>query len=259
MSTSLSAQKKGWAGLKQLRAVPIDLGRVALIRERAPEDLSRPEVLEALLPQLGLNDDGMHEMPPALHPHCGQGLRIWQYPIQFSRYLAALSKLRVRSYLELGVRHGGAFVATVEYLERFAPLDFAVAVDLLPCPSMDEYQRMNPRASFERLNTQSPELVALLDRLGRVDLVFIDSHHEEAQCRRELELLTSRTGIIALHDISNRDWPGIRVVWEELKAAGTHRCLEFTEQYGDLGLGLGPYMGIGLAVRNDRPSPSPSP
>jgi cephalosporin hydroxylase len=190
-------------------------------------------------------------MPEALRPYCGQGLRIWQYPIQLSRYLEALSQLRVRSYLELGVRHGGAFVTTVEYLERHAPLDFAVAVDLLPCPSMEEYRKLNPRASFERLNTQSPELAALVERLGFVDLVFVDSHHEEAQCRRELEVLLPRAGMIALHDIVNRDWPGIGTVWEELKRAGAHRCFEFTEQYGD----LGPYMGIGLAVRKDRASP----
>jgi hypothetical protein len=116
---------------------------------------------------------------------------------------------------------------------------------------MDEYRRLNPKTSFERLNTQSPALAALVEKLGSIDLVFIDSHHEEAQCRRELEVLSPRAGMIALHDIANRDWPGIRAVWRELKAAGTHQCLEFTEQYGD----LGPYMGIGLAVRRDRASP----
>jgi hypothetical protein len=245
VSDGLGALKKGLAGLKRLQALPVDLGRVELIRRASAEQLSNPDDLQALLLQLGLNDEGMHEMPAALHPHCGQGLRIWQYPIQFSRYLVALSRLQVRSYLELGVRHGGAFFATVEYLDRFLPLDLAVAVDLLPCPSMDEYRRMNPRASFERLNTQSPELAALAARMGSIDLVFVDSHHEEAQCRRELEILAPRARMIALHDIANRDWPGVRVVWEELKAAGTHQCFEFTEQYGD----LGPYMGIGLAVR----------
>jgi len=252
VSDGLGALKKGLAGLKRLHALPIDLSRVELIRARSREQLSSPEDLQALLLELGLNDEGMHEIPAPLHPYCGQGLRIWQYPIQFSRYLAALSGLTVRSYLELGVRHGGAFVATVEFLERFGPLDFAVGVDLLPCPSLDEYRRLNPRASFERLNTQSPALPELLARLGSVDLVFVDSHHEEAQCRRELEVLAPHARMLALHDIANRDWPGIRVVWEELKASGLYRCLELTEQYGD----LGPYMGIGLAVRNDR-APSP--
>jgi hypothetical protein len=243
-----SALKQGLAGLRRLRALPIDLQRVALIREGPPERLSRPEELETLLLQLGLNDEGMHEFPPSLHPYCGQGLRIWQYPIQFSRYLAHLSGLKVRSYLEMGVRHGGAFVATVEVLERFAPLDFAVGVDIIPCPALEEYGGMNPRAEFVRVNTQSAEFGALLDRLGPVDLVFIDSHHEEAQCRRELESLHPRASMFALHDIANVDWPGVRVVWEEMKSSGTYDCWEFTDQYG----GLGPYMGIGLAVKKER-------
>jgi hypothetical protein len=57
--------------------------------------------------------------------------------------------------------------------------------------------------------------------------------------------------MLAFHDIANRDWPGVSVVWEEIKSAGDHQCFELTEQYGD----LGPYMGIGLAVRKDRASP----
>lgn len=243
-----SPLKQGLSGLRRLHALPIDLERVALIRGGDPAQLSRPADLEALLLKLGLNDEALHEFPSSLHPHCGQGLRIWQYPNQFGPYLACLSGLRVRSYLELGVRHGGAFVATVEVLERFSPLDFAVGVDLLPCPALEEYRRMNPRAEFVRMNTQSPEFGAVLDRLGPIDLVFIDSHHEETQCRREVESLGSRANMIALHDIANVDWPGVRTVWEEVKASGTYDCHEFTDQYGQ----LGPYMGIGLAVKRER-------
>src|SRR5690349_11748985 len=83
---SLDAQKKGWSGLRRLHPSPIDLQRVALIREMDQQQLSRPENIEALLLQLGLNDEAMHEIPESLHPYCGQGLRIWQYPNQYSRY-----------------------------------------------------------------------------------------------------------------------------------------------------------------------------
>jgi hypothetical protein len=244
-------EKKGLAGLRRLRPTPIDLQRVALIREKTPEHLSRRENIEELLLRLGLNDEGMHEMPPALHPHCGQGLRIWQYPNQFSRYLEQLSRLGVRSYLELGIRHGGSFVVTVEFLERFSPLDFATGVDLIPCPSMEEYKGMNPKAEFAQLNTQSADFTALIERLKPIDLVFIDSHHEEAQCRRELESLADSASMFAFHDIANKDWPGVRKVWEEIKATGAYECSEFTEQYGS----LGPYMGIGLAVKKGRVRP----
>lgn len=244
----LPAQRRGWAALRGLHPAAIDLRRVALIRERPIERLGRSEDLEALLLELGLNDEGLHELPRDLYPYCGQGLRIWQYPRQFAPYLAQLSRLGVRSYLELGVRHGGSFVSTVEVLERFCPLDFAVGVDLLPCPSLVEYARLNPKARFVRENTLAPGFAALVARLRPIDLVFIDSHHEETQCRRELDVLRESANMIAFHDLVNVDWPGVRAVWEELEADGAWECFEFTEQYGD----LGPYMGIGLAVRKAR-------
>lgn len=48
-------------------------------------------------------------------------------------------RLNVQSYLELGVRHGGSFVATVEILRRMSALNTAIAVDIIACPAMDDY------------------------------------------------------------------------------------------------------------------------
>jgi methyltransferase family protein len=243
-SSIWNAQKRGWRTLKQLHAASIDLQRISLIRDKTPEYLSQPENLERLLLELGLNDEGMNEFPASLHPFCGPGLRIWQYPAQFSKYLAQLCRFGVRSYLELGVRHGGSFVATVEILERFSPLEFAVGVDVIPCPSMAEYRELNPRIEFACINTQSADFNALLERLGPIDLVFIDSHHEEAQCRREFASVRDRAKMVAFHDISNVNCPGIARVWNDVKAMGSYACYEYIDQYD----GMGPYMGIGLAV-----------
>ena len=234
--------------LSGLHPAPIDLGRIALIRECAPSYLSRPENLERLLPQLGLNDEGQDEFPPELRPYCGQGLRVWQFPAQFARYLAQIVALGVRSYVELGIRHGGSFVTTVEVLERFRRLDYAVAVDIIPCPAMAQYAAINPRVEFACINTQAPEFAALLARLHAIDLIFIDSHHEEDQCRREVAAVLECAGMVALHDISNVGCPGIGKVWQEIKASGDFACFEYTDQYS----GLGPYMGIGLAVKKER-------
>jgi hypothetical protein len=70
-----------------------------LIAERSLAELADPARLEALIPELGLNDEAIEEIPAHLHPWCDQGLRIWQYPRQFSRYLAALALRRISSYL----------------------------------------------------------------------------------------------------------------------------------------------------------------
>jgi len=241
-------QQRSWAALSALHPASIDLGRTALIRGADVESLSDPHRLASLIVQLGLNDEALDEFPAELHAHCGQGLRIWQYPLQFARYLARLSTLRIRSYLEIGIRHGGSLVATVEYLSRFHPLDFAIGVDVIDCPSIAAYRDDRPEIAFWCTSTQSGDFAARLDRLEGLDLVLIDSHHVEHQCRRELELLLGRASLIAFHDVANIGCPGVRTVWEEVRRLPGYECFEYVDQYP----GLGPFMGIGLAVTRER-------
>jgi hypothetical protein len=243
------AQRRGWATLRGMRARPLELARLDALHACPPERLRERDALEALIAELGLNDEGLDEFPAALRPHCGGGLRLWQYPNQFAPYLIRLSQLGVRSYLELGVRHGGSFVLTVEYLQRFGSLARAVGVDVIPSPSMVEYARRNPIAQFACLNTRSDAFAALLERLGTVDLAFVDSHHEADQCRAEFALLARHASMIAFHDIRNVGCPGIGEVWREIAAGGAFACETFVDQYPVPG---GPFMGIGLAIARDR-------
>jgi Methyltransferase domain len=246
----VSLLQPSWKKLRQLSPQPLDLARVELLRRSRLAELADPAELERLLCALGLNDEGIEEFPAELHPCCGQGLRIWQYPRQFSRYLCDLAGLAVRSYMEVGVRHGGTFVATVEYLERFSPLAQAIAVDIIPCPAVAEYaRRFNPRAEFLRVNTQSEDFARALARHGEIDLVLIDACHEEAQCRRDFETVRDKANLIALHDVVNPSYPGVGRVWREIQTLPEFACREYTEQYAGAGA---PSMGIGLAVRRDR-------
>jgi cephalosporin hydroxylase len=244
-------QKASWGLLKSLAAQDIDLARADLLRAAPLEELRDETRLESLLAKLGLNDEAMGELPSGLHAHCGRGLRLWQFPNQLSKYLVHVSRLGVRSYLEIGIRHGGSFVTTTEYLERFCPLDFAVGVDVIPCPAMPRYQLLNPKARFWCTSSRSEDFARRLDELGPIDLVFVDSHHEENQCRAEFEVLVERAALIAFHDISNVGCPGVGRVWREVSAMPGFDCHEFVEQYP----GLGPFMGIGLAIKKDRPTP----
>jgi hypothetical protein len=247
-SSVWNSRRRTWGILNGLRPAAIDLDRIQRIRERSPESLSRADDLEALLLELGLNDEGIDEFPPHLHPFCGTGLRIWQYPVQFGKYLAHIATLKVRSYLELGIRHGGSFVATVEILNRCFPLESAIGIDIIPCPSMAEYKALNPRSEFCCLDTQSADFSALMDRIAPIDLVFLDSHHEETQCRVEFDAIRKSANMIAFHDVVNPHCPGIARVWNEVKATGDYECFEYTDQYP----GFGPCMGIGLAIRKER-------
>src|SRR5688500_19106050 len=106
METEFSGLEKlaqGWRSLRGLRPRPLDLERISQVRACSTEDLSDPVALEALIPRLGLNDEGLEEFPERLRPWCGEGLRIWQYPAQFAPYLASLVRLGVRSHLESGL------------------------------------------------------------------------------------------------------------------------------------------------------------
>jgi len=214
-----------------------------------PAALLCPDRLAALVLDLGLNDDGLADFPPSLRPQCGGGLRIWQYPQEFAAYLAQALERVPRSYIELGIRHGGTFVTTVECIARRGGLERALGIDIMPCPSMAEYTALNPKATFLQANTQSPEFAAVLAENGTFDLAFIDANHDEAECRKELCLLRDRCAMVAFHDIANSDFPAIGRVWREVKERGGHRCFEFVADYAE------PHtpMGIGLAIRKERP------
>jgi hypothetical protein len=244
-NSNLRVTETSWGKLKSLLPVRVDLGLVERIRECDRAWLADARNLESLILELGLSGEGLEEYPPHLHARCGEGLRIWQYPSQFSRYLADLAQLGVASYLEVGVRHGGTFIATVEVLGRFRPIERAVAVDLLPWPSYADYRRMNDRVEFARIDTQSTDWPRFLAGVGSVDLALIDAFHDETQCRREFESLRHRARIIALHDIVHHEFDGVRKVWGEIVASGEFECREYVDQY-DLGAS---YMGIGLAIR----------
>lgn len=56
---------------------------------------------------------------------------------------------------EIGVRHGGTFVTTVEYLTKFYNINFAVGIDIMSCPSLTEYKKINSQVEFIKLNTQT--------------------------------------------------------------------------------------------------------
>jgi len=245
----VQAQLRGWATLRALHPAAIDLSRVALVRQADRERLATPEGAAQLVIDMGLNDEGIREFPQHLHAHFG-GLRVWQYPVQFGPYLHHLARLGVRSYLEVGVRHGGSFVATVEYLQRWSTIALAVAVDIIPAPALAAYAEDNPNVRLAWLDSRSESFRSLLSAQGTFDLVFVDSHHEEEQCRAEVTLLARHARMIALHDITNVGCPGVGRVWRELSDSPAWSCLEFTSQYP----GMGPFMGIGLAVKRASPA-----
>lgn len=217
--------------------------RTASLAELRDERLLRDE----LLPCLGLNGENLWEFPEALYPWCGKGVRSWQYPAQFARYLAFLSGRDIRSYLEIGCRFGGTFIIVVEYLRRFADLRRAVALDIEPTGIMAAYAAATEGVEYQIADSTSPEMVA---RLGAADwdLAFIDGDHSYEGCRRDYETVRQRARLVALHDIASAACPGVFRTWQEIRRVmPARRTFEAIEQYREVfARQRATYLGIGV-------------
>jgi Methyltransferase domain len=244
------------AAERQQPSQPIDLSRIGLIHNAPFEQLSDPTYLENdLLPRLGLNGEEPETFPRSLHPYLGFGLLHWQYPNQFAKYLVELSRHGIESYLELGVRHGGTFVITVEYLSRFKPVRRALGVDLVAVPELKRYASTRPGVTVRRADSHSDAFRRLVEAEGPFDLALIDGDHSERGCRRDFETVRDNARNIAFHDVDSPSTaPGVVKVWQQAKRDHADRFdfLEFTDQYEEVEREHGVrYLGLGLAIARD--------
>jgi len=221
---------------------------IELVRERlgtlSTESLCRAEMWDELLQEFGFNDENPEELPKLMLNRPGWGFRIWQYPSQFSPYMAWLASKAstVRSYLEIGTRYGGTFVVHVETLRRINP-EFvrAVAVDLIDQPPLltgFEYRQEDTRsASFKAW---------VGDQF--FDVVFVDGDHSYEGVKDDAEATVDRCNIQVFHDVSSDACPGVKQYWVEhrKKYMHTHDFFEFVDQYESVN---GSFLGIGVAVR----------
>ncbi len=228
-----------------------DASLVSLVEQWPHSVLADPAQLELKLAELGINAEFAPILPSSLRRHSGQGIQFSQYPSQFSRYLACVGELGVSSYMEIGVDHGGTFLITTTYLNRFRPLQRAVAVDRFDMPNLRRHPVPARRTDVLRLDSSSRRFARYLEDNEPFDLVLIDGDHSYTGCRRDFELICKHARMIALHDIVGANTPGVRAVWEWIRDeyAWRYDFHEFTEQYREVEQTRGErYCGIGLAV-----------
>src|SRR5262249_29626862 len=92
----------------------IDIKRqIESLRTTPLENMNEQFILD-----LGLNDEILNEQPPEYFQYFGKGIKIWQYPVQFVPFIQKIGSLYVKSYMEIGVRHGGTFIVMTELLAR---------------------------------------------------------------------------------------------------------------------------------------------
>lgn len=234
---------------------PIELARLDRIDAWAEPALTDAEQLEPRLWELGVNEEIAHVLPAERRAETGEGLRFTQFPNQFAPYLVAIGGLGIRSYMEIGVDHGGTFLITTAYLSRRGALERATAVDRFDIPSLHSHPGPARTTTVIRAESSSPKVARHLAEHGPFDLVLIDGDHSEEGVRRDLELVRPHAHAIALHDIVGENTPGVRAVWESLRRdhAGEYELHEFTAQYPETAAAIdGTALGIGLAVRRER-------
>ena len=228
----------------------VDFSVLDVLRQAPREQLLDRAAFEAMLPRLGLCG-GTMLFPDALQEYRDRGLEHMQMPNQFAPYAVALARLNVRRYCEIGVKYGGTFVITCEYLQRTGALEFACALDINHCPSLVKYARMNSRTRFCQMDSHAPEAVALL-REQRFDAVFVDGDHEENACYEDIVNAVRHARHVVVHDIANDFTPGPGNAWRRMKQAYANDFVfhEFTEQYPEaLSEWKHRLLGIGLAER----------
>ena len=231
---------------------PLDTSPLALIDELPESALTDPAQLEQRLWELGVNAEIAHVVPPERRAGVGEGLRFTQFPNQFAPYLVAIGRLGVRSYMEIGVDHGGTFLITTTYLSRFQRLERATAVDRFEIPTLRTQPGPASTTDVLRCESTSREVARYVAEHAPFDLVLIDGDHSEQGVRRDFELVRPHARAIALHDIVGENTPGVRAVWAAIRRehAAEYELHEFTDQYPETLAAIGgTALGIGLAVR----------
>jgi cephalosporin hydroxylase len=227
----------------------MDLSRVTLLQNASITDLENQVFLESFILQLGMNTEILNEQPQCVKDN-GGGLRIWQYPNQYSKYLIFLKDLSVKSYIEIGSHFGGCFVTTVEYLKRFGEVTKAVAVDKYNI-SVQDYCTQNSECSFLNLDSKSNEFKTYMTA-NTFDCIMIDGDHTSAGVTNDLALAKVSARVIVLHDIANSVCPDVVAAWTTFKTeeASNYTFSEFIDQYSEITDATGnTYLGTGVAVR----------
>lgn len=208
--------------------------------------------IEEIIPTFGMNDECPNELPTKFSSYYGWGIKTWQYPNQFSKLLYYLKDKTIKSYFEIGVRHGGTFILMNEVLLKNNPILESHALDVItPSEILSIYQkkfRVNPFA----YHTCSSQDLFIFGKLGdrsdnsvskKIEMIFIDGCHSYHCVKRDyLVALMLGAKYIIFHDIVNIATDGVESLWKEIKS--THKvCHEFIDQYEEV---QGRFMGIGV-------------
>lgn len=169
-----------------------------------------------------------------------------QQPGELARFVEILLEHKVKSYLEIGAKHGATFKEIVTTLGAFG-----VAVDLPNGPWGG-----NSRANLIKVcrevggvpvfgDSSDPQVISKVKSLGPFDCVFIDADHRYEAVKRDF--LNYKSKITAFHDIDGRGITlrdmeiGVPRFWDEIK--GDYEYEEIICPSDDRKMGIGVLYG----------------
>jgi hypothetical protein len=205
------------------------------------ENLNESEI-ERIIPEYGMNDENLNEMPSELNQYYGKGIKFWQYPNQFSKFLKFIYNKKIDSYLEIGCRWGGTFIIINEILRKRNPNLRSFTCDLISASSlMNLYSSIH---DFKYIQGNSNDQSRLLEQLPeQIDFVFIDGDHSKNGVTKDYETaLKLNPRYIMFHDISSDVCSDLGNFWNEIKYRHS-AYYEFIEQYKSV---KGSFLGIGI-------------
>lgn len=166
---------------------------------------------------------------------------------------------RVKDYVEVGVFRG----QLLNYMKRKFNLNRCIGFDRTH-PSVErksegyicyEEEPVEPLLSDIEINicdSHSWEYVAQRQKIGDVDLVFIDACHDLSSVFQDIlvEFAINRTRYIALHDIAW--WNGPKMAWDRLDESLKLFSVSHPNPIGGMGIGVlrGPREGGNLLFKD---------
>jgi len=242
---------------------------LANISSASKADLQDISYVAELIRHVGLVEDFRplygNESAYQLHVHGNRTLAdgigsagMYQLPAQMACALVSLSQLNISTFLEVGIYTGWTGVFMSAYLSRFNQGFKSVGIDIV------DFQSKCVKIAMSVLNREYVEIsqdaaagaAQLLDAAAGlrngdlVDLCFIDGDHSYDGVHHDVETVHNTCKYVMLHDVVDRDCPGVRRQWGELiednATQVVARC--FQQPSGLTGRFAATYsLGIGIA------------
>ncbi len=142
----------------------------------------------------------------------GKQSTIMQYPNELAFFAGFCIDHGVRSYLEVGIQHGGLLA----FMETACQFETVAGVSYEERETLRSRRNGHPDWAIFIGDSHSPEYRTWRAGLGQIDLVMIDGDHSYAGVKADYELeLSMPSRYIAFHDIANKAC-GVPRLWNEI-------------------------------------------